>query len=244
MPKLNHIVDTLDEIAEPLREHYAEADGKFYLQVEGLSPKSIVNEFRENNIQLLKENDTLKATVSAFGDVTPERLQELQRLAENGGTVDEKQIEDMVNERVSKRTKKMSDDYENQLKAEREAKQAAASQLSTLLIDNGATQAAVSAGVRDSAIPDVIMRARSVFQVKDGKAIPLNGDEIVYGKDGQTPQTMNEWLAERVNDSPHWFKEPAGGGSRHKPGASGANAPTNDGKNQPRGMARMRAARS
>jgi hypothetical protein len=86
------------------------------------------------------------------------------------------------------------------------------------------------------------MRARSVFKVKDGKAIPVNGDEIVYGKDGQTPQTMQEWLAERVNDSPHWFKEPAGGGSRHKPGASGANAPNQD--KTARGMARMRAARS
>lgn len=242
MAKLQHVVESLEEIAEPLREYYAEAEGKYYLQADGLTPKAIVNEFRENNIQLLKENDTLKATIEQFGDMTPERLKELQAAAESGGNVDEAQLEKIVNERLSKRTQKMIDDYEEKLKQERGGRESAESQLSTLLIDNGATQAAVSAGVRDSAIPDVIMRARSVFKVKEGKAIPVNGEEIVYGKDGQTPQTMNEWLAERVNDSPHWFKEPAGGGSRHKPGASGANAPQEG--NQARGMARMRAARS
>jgi len=242
MEKLQHVVDSLENIPEPVRPYYAEAEGKYYLQADGLAPKALVNEFRENNIALLKENDALKSYKEQFGDMTPERLKELMKAAESGGTVDEKALEEMVGERLTARTKKMVAEFEDQLKAEREGRSAAESQLSTLLIDNGATQAAVKAGVRDSAIADVIMRARTVFKVKDGKAIPFNGDEIVYGKDGQTAQTMQEWLAERVTDCPHWFKEPAGGGSRHNSGASGASAPNS--QNQARGMARMRAARS
>lgn len=243
MDKLQHTVETLDDIPESVRPFYSEGDGKFYLQVDGVVPKSRHDEFRENNISLLKENDTLKATLDTFGDLTPEKLKELKQIAESkAGGLDEKQIEDLVNDRVVKRTQKMHEDHETAIKAEREGRTAAESLVSTLLIDNGATQAAVSGGVRDSAIPDVVGRARSVFKVTEGKAVPYENGEVVYGKDGQTPLTMQEWLAERVKDCPHWFKEPKGGGSRHNSGASGANAP--QGNQNLRGMARMRAARS
>jgi len=85
-----------------------------------------------------------------------------------------------------------------------------------------------------------------VYRVVDGKAVPYaksksGEDEIIYGKDGETPQPMKEWLAERVSDAPHWFKESTGGGSRHQqPGGQGGGAAV---KTNATGVNRMQAAR-
>jgi hypothetical protein len=48
---LKFTVDTLDEVEEPLRQHYVEDNGKFTLATD--HPK--IAEFRENNIRLTKE---------------------------------------------------------------------------------------------------------------------------------------------------------------------------------------------
>ena len=44
-----------DEIPSELQSFYTEQDGEFVLQVDGLVPKTTVDEFRSNNIKLTKE---------------------------------------------------------------------------------------------------------------------------------------------------------------------------------------------
>jgi hypothetical protein len=100
--------------------------------------------------------------------------------------------------------------------------------LSKLIIDTNVQTEAIKAGVRETAVEDVLLRARTIFRVVDGRAVPYNGDEIVYGKDGTTPQGIGEWLADQATKAPHLFKETKGGGAnppnsnnQHQSGASG-----------------------
>ena len=49
------IVDSIEDLPEALREFYAEKDGKFQLSVDGMTSKDKLDEFRTNNVDLLKQ---------------------------------------------------------------------------------------------------------------------------------------------------------------------------------------------
>lgn len=64
--------------------------------------------------------------------------------------------------------------------------------------------------VFDTAIEDVIGRANTVFHHHPDHGLVIlegEGDKatIVYGKDGTTPKTVEEWLAEQKTVARHWF---------------------------------------
>jgi hypothetical protein len=249
--KLKHKItkEELAELSEALRALYAEQDGVFYLQVEGMVPKQRLDEFRDNNINLMEENNKLKKTVSAFGDLTPEALADLRKKAEaggKGGTIDpeSQEFKSALDAEVTKRTEKMRTDYEGEVNTLKTANSQKDERLAELIIDAGLSQAAAKKGVSETAMQDVILRGRQTFKVVDGKAVPYKkgekGDEIIYGKDGATPLSMEDWLGERTADAPHWFKASTGSGSQHKqqPGGGATNVPEGV-----RGVGRMRAAR-
>jgi hypothetical protein len=50
-----------DEVPAELLTHYAERDGAWVLDVEGTVDRSRVDEFRANNVALMKQLDELKA---------------------------------------------------------------------------------------------------------------------------------------------------------------------------------------
>ena len=74
---LKAVIDSLDQVAEAFRPEYTSKDGKFVLAIEG-APAGFVpaselatangklTEFRDNNIALLKEVDTLKPVKTEF----------------------------------------------------------------------------------------------------------------------------------------------------------------------------------
>jgi len=237
-----HVIDkeAFDKLSDDVKKEYEEKDGQYYLQVEGMVPKARLDEFRENNIKLAQDNDKLKRHVDSYGAITPAELEELRKKAETGGgEVDEEQLNTMVEERVAKRVSKMNEEHESALKAEREARGQAETTLSKLIIDTNVQTEAVKAGVRETAVEDVLLRARNIFRVENGSAVPYKDDEIVYGKDGKTPQTIGEWLADQASTAPHLFKENKGGGATPpgKPGQGGAGQEQNV-----RGVSRMHQA--
>lgn len=61
---LKYTIDDLVEVPGPLRSDYQKGeDGRYHLILEGDSPK--LAEFRQNNIDLMKERDALKAQAEA-----------------------------------------------------------------------------------------------------------------------------------------------------------------------------------
>jgi hypothetical protein len=76
---LKFVIDALDGVPAPLREHYTAKDGKFTLSLEGEHPDTTkVAEFRSSNIQLMKDKDALRAALEQRHPDETQRLSELE----------------------------------------------------------------------------------------------------------------------------------------------------------------------
>jgi len=222
--------ETFNSLHTDIQKEYSEKDGNYYLQVEGMVPqerydevKSKVDEFRENNVSLLKKRDELVAQIEKYGQWTPEAIADLEVKAKAGG-VDESKLKELVDSEVSKRTSKMQEENEktvNELTGNNSKMQ---EKLRILAVDNELKSIAVESGVRASAIPDILLRGRGVFHYENDSVVAKNekGD-IIYGKDGKTSQSMAEWLGELKQNATHLFEESTGTGGKHKSGSGAAN---------------------
>lgn len=218
---LKAILDSLDGLSDELKKLYVQKDGKFHLDVEGVVPKDRLDEFRNNNIELKKQLDEI---TGKYKDIDPEQVRELLK---QDKALKEKKLLDAgkVEELLEERTKAMKADYDTKIKALTEKDEKATSQLERLLVDNTIQAEAVKAGVRETAMEDVLLRGRSRYKVQDGKAVPVSPDgKIIYGKDGTSPESMTEWLGGLSSAAPHLFNPSTGGGANGSGGKGGAKA--------------------
>ena len=235
MPEL--AFDSLDKVPEELREHAVEQDEKVLINV---VPKTKLDEFRENNINIAKERDELNQKYSKVQEVVGEDLDEFQkqyndlletkRLVEAGELVKNTSLD----EAVQKRTAEMKSDLEGKIKSLEQDRNAWKEQTHSLQnrynqreIDRYVTEAVLDPelGARPEALPDILRRAHDAFTVKDdGSIIPMENDQVVYGSDGTSPMTNKEWLLKMKKEAPHFFKGSsggdAGGGGGSVPGGS------------------------
>ena len=87
-------------------------------------------------------------------------------------------------------------------------------QLNTMLVDNELTKIAADAGVRSSALEDVLSRGRSVFRVEDGKAVAFNDQgRQMYMEDAVTPVAIDGWIESLTKSAPHLFESSQGAGT-------------------------------
>lgn len=206
----------LEDVDENLREMYKKGeDGAFYLAVEGAVAKEKLDEFRNNNVELMRRLDSLK-------DIDPKKYQDLleqQRKIDEKKLIDAGQIDELVNQRVQemqKENKKTVEQLNGQL-------QVANRQLESLIIDNSVREQAIKLGVAPSAVDDVLLRAKTVYHVEDGKAIPKDSEgKVIYGTDGQTPRPIGDWIGGLKETAPHLFQPSQGSGARHLRDGSGA----------------------
>ena len=215
--KLKFKLDTLDGLDAAIAGLYEQgADGAYYLSVDGAVDKSKLDEFRNNNVKLLKD-------LEKFKDVDPAKYQELLALAkkqEEKKLIDAGEIDKVVEQRVGE----MKSTYENQLKTLTEQNSVAQRQLESLLIDNAVRDAAVKSGVQPTAVDDVLLRAKATFKIKDGNAVPVDAQgNVVYGKDGTSPMSVIDWTTGLKKQAPHLFQGSQGGGA---PGSGKDNVDT------------------
>lgn len=235
MPILTY--DSQDAVPEGLREGAKKNDttGRFEVNVV-LGNK--LDEFRNTNIAVAKERDTLLAYVNSVKphvgeDATAfvERLKSLTTL--------EQQVKDGklqtttdIEAEVLKRVDSMKGRFEETNKtlagektaAERRAAEAE-ERYNRSIVRQGVTSAVVdpASGANPQALDDILERANRVFQVKDGKLVAMNGESVIYGADGASPKTPTEWLADLRRVAPYLFKGSNGGGS-------GGNGSGNEGR--------------
>ena len=199
-------------------------DGKFEVN---LSLTSKVTEFRDNNLTLSEERDKLKTENSTYASIVGEdtaefttlleSLRATQQSVDDGTLTVDKDIETEIKARVSS----MKVGYEEQLKENAgvivELKNSVGNLNNTIngnIIGN-AVQVVVNAadsGIHASAISDLTTRAMKRFAVESGKLIARQGDAIIYGTDGATPQTITEWTETLKKSDPHLFIQSGGGG--------------------------------
>jgi hypothetical protein len=216
---LKAVVDSIDAVPEAVRGFYAEKEGKYHLTVEGLVSKDKLDEFRENNRRLFSEKEEL---AKRFEGIDPDVA---RKLAAEANKMRDKQLIEAgkVDELVAERTGTMRTDYENKLKASDIQNKTLQQQLESLLIDGSIRDAAAKAGVRPSALEDVLLRGRQTFRLVDGKAVPMDGDKQIFGKSGDVMGT-EEWVASLVERAPHLFEPSQGGGARGAGGSAAAGA--------------------
>ena len=206
--KLKAIMDSLDGLDENLAKLYTKReDGKFILEVDGLVDKSKLDEFRTTNVKLMKD-------LEKFKDVDPVKYTELMtehRKIQEKEWIEAGEIDKVVEQRVTQ----MRTDFETREAGYKTNAQVMTAQLEKLLIDNNVREAATKMGVRPTAVDDVLLRARTMYKVKDGNAVPFNAKgEIVYGKDGTSPMAISDWVESLKGTADHLFTPSSGGGSQ------------------------------
>lgn len=213
---LKYQVAKLEDVPENVRALYKQDGQVFVLDADDVVPKTRLDEFRTNNIQLQQQLDKLK-------DVDPTKYAELIKLqqeVEEGQLIKAGKLEEVVNLRVTN----MKKDLETKLQSSDAQLATANAQLSVLMIDNAVRQEAVKNGALPTALDDVVLRARTVYSMVDGQPVPKDGKgQVIYGKDGQAPMAMVDWLVALKKTAPHLFAGSQGsgaGGGRGGPGAS------------------------
>jgi hypothetical protein len=209
------------------------------VEVEGMVDKARLDDFRDNNIQLRKDVEAqqdlartseestqamaakMKELENKFSGIDLEEWATLQ--AEKKAVADKELIEagevdTLVNRRVEevasakqREIDALTKTYESRISELNGDIKGFDSQLSEMLIDNEITKIAADAGVRSSAMEDVLLRGRGVFRVKDGKAIAFDTEgRNVYGDDAVTPLSINAWMGKLTENAPHLFDSSTG----------------------------------
>jgi hypothetical protein len=199
---------------------YAERDGAFYLDAEGVTDKAKADEMRNHNIELRKQIEERDAR---FAGIDPDEyrrlLEEKRKLELQAQGHKPEEIEKLVTDRL----KGLKADWDKQQAAVANERDALMTRLTAIQIDQGIITVATKRGLRPTAIPDITARARTVFKLVNGapQAFEPDGKTVRYGKDGITPMTLEEWVDAQVTDAPHLFESNAGGGAAGN-GAGGA----------------------
>jgi hypothetical protein len=203
---LKFIYEKKDEIPEGFEAHYTESNGKWVLECEGAVPKAKLDEFRANNTELKKQLDVFK-------DVDAEKYAELLGKEKAMDAADATNAE-KVEALVTKRIEALKADHEKQVAELTAANETATKRLTTLTIDQALTAAGTAAGLRPTAVTDMLGRARAIWKLDDdGNPIAVDEKgEKAYGKTGNA-LTMAEYLESLATDAPHLFEENKGGGS-------------------------------
>lgn len=203
---LKYLIDKIEDVKEEFRELYVPSNGKFVLSVEGAVGKDKLEEFRTNNIALQQQIDKFKNIDPA----KHQELLELQRRLQEDELIEKGEVEKLVGLRVGV----MKAELEGQINEATTKLTAANQQLGVLLVDNVVKDAAIQNGVHPQAVDDVLLRARGVYSVLDGKPIAKDAEgKTVYGADGTTPMSPAEWVGGLKKSAPHLFQGFTGGGA-------------------------------
>lgn len=217
---LKRIVDNLEQVEEKYRDLYKkEADGKYHLQAdEDPEQKAKLDEFRQNNIKLAKDLKTVQDTLAGID------LEEYKELKKTSQGIKDQQLiaAGKIDEVVAERTARMKSDFEAQLKAIQKSLEDTTKERDTLsgkyateLIEGRVMRAITTLAVpRKEAVADILNRARNTFTLENGELTPKTDGKILYGKDGKSPLSIEEYAQNLVTDGPHLFESTAGGGAQ------------------------------
>lgn len=226
---------TLSEVPEDLREHAKEEGDKYVVKVTSADK---ITEFRENNVKLSKERDTLVAQVTRYEQVTGvplaevsngkldsfakalESLRETKKRVDDGALVENSSLEEAAAQRVTDVTNNLKTQLAEMARerdTHKEARTKAEDRSYQMMVENSVRLVASDPDVAmlDKAVNLVLPQAFRVFRVEEnGKIVPKTPDgTVIYGSDGVTPMSVKEWLLKQRDDNDFLFKGSKGGGA-------------------------------
>lgn len=235
---LQAYVEKLESVPEALRGFYTKTDdGKYRLDAEGVEDtaglRSALNKERDNAKAAEKSakeaRDAQEAFAKQFEGIDPEQVKALW--SKMGGDEEMKLIKEGKFDQVfEKRTANLRKDFERQLKAAQDAAAVQITEATTKaqkyaqgLLDNRIREAATKVGIHSHAVDDALLRGRVLFSLDDeGNAVQSKDGALVYGKDGKSPYSPQEWLEGMRESAPHWFPATAAGGGAPASRSNGA----------------------
>lgn len=227
--KLKKREQTLTKVPERYRPLYNGDDDKGYtldmdgedFGIEGFVPSTRLAEFRDQNTELQNQLKQFQGATM----LTPEQVTEYTGLKARAKDLEDSKLiaAGKVEEVVGTRTETMRREHDAALTALRTENAALAGkakklggELSGLKVKSAAIDALVKLGKpRQSALSDIMNRARSVWNVDDdGKLKALNPEtgKPLFNGDG-LDYTMDDWAKTVVTEAPHLFEDSNGGGA-------------------------------
>jgi hypothetical protein len=224
MPIVNF--KTKDEIPEGLREHAKEENGVFAVD---LSPTVKLAEFRDKNIQLMREKDALAPKATAYDELTKgnaegfaeelTKLRDTFQQVKDGKLTAKADIEDEVKRRTAEQAASLQAQIAAKSKEAETAKAEVAELTKTLhrsIIDREVTNAVLAgdSGVNPELLRYVLADAYGVFEVtKEGALVAKKDGAVWYGADGASSISPKEWLGKLLEATPSLAKPSVGGGA-------------------------------
>lgn len=188
-----------------------------------------VSGLKAKNAELLGSLKEAKDTLKRFDGIDPEAVTSMiKRFAddEEAGLIKAGKVDEVLN----KRTERMRAEHEKAIKAEAERAGKAegkSAKLAERTLSATLKDAAVKAGVHPTALDDIALRGRGLWNLNDdGEAVALNGSDVVLGKDGKTPLTPAEWVDSLREAAPHLWPKAQGSDA---PGSKGGDVPARKG---------------
>lgn len=183
-----------------------------------------VSGLKTKNGELIGKEKELKASLAQFEGIDPEAVRNiLKRFAddEEAGLIKQGKIDEVLN----KRTERMAADWDKKVKAESaraDKLKAKADKLAERAMAESIIKASQKAGALPEATEDIVLRAKGAGWTidDDGNVIAMNGETIVFGKDGKTPLTPEEWAASLRENAPHLWPRAQGSGAMGTNGAA------------------------
>lgn len=236
MPELMY--DTQEAVPEAFRPIAAEKDGKWSINV---VPKTELDEFRNNNINVSRERDTMKSTLGRLqtdAGFDPEKVDDFLSSYNDLRTI-KQQVDDgklvadtSLEAALESKTGAMKQQYEHQVReltnkstALTGENQSLKSQIQTNEINSRVLEAIndPASGALSSATKHILREASDIFSLDEhGDLIAKDRKgNIIYGTDGATPMSPKEFLVKLEESSPFFFKASQGGG-----GGGGGNGGT------------------
>lgn len=213
---LKLFVDNIEDVSESHRSLYEKMDdGKFRLDVDGAVPREKLDEFRQNNIDLLKKLDSFKGVdVQKYNS-----LLDIEKRIKDKDLVEAGKVDEAVQSRIQS----MKTEHDGIVKGLTEKLDASNRQLEGLLIDSAVRVKALELGALPAAMDDILLRAKASIKLVDGAAVPHSDGKPIYGKDGVNPMSVDEWLVGLSKSATHLFGQNSGGGSQGSGSSSSQN---------------------
>ena len=212
MAALKAILKSLEGLADPIKELYRKDGEEFRLDVEGMVPKTTLDEFRENNVTLKRDNETLTTKLKTYDGIDVDKIKELQeteRKVKDGELIKAGKFDELLTSRLDPIKK----EFQTQLDTYKADNLNLSRQLDTMTIDEQLTKLGTAKGLRPTAIEDMLARGRRTFSRKDGKVLAIDAEGAqILTKSGE-PMNMQHWIESLSTDAPHLFQSSQGGGT-------------------------------
>lgn len=219
---------TRDELPKGMEELYEEVDGEFVLTgVEGMKSQDDVTRVQQSLVNERKAHKDTKVKLEAISAALPEGMtaeQVVEKLdgiaelearvqaAEKKGGTDNEAIDRIVETRVKRAlapVERERDQLRKQvgdLSAERDG---LASEKKQGKIDGAIQKIAADMKVNPSAIDDVLLRARTMFELDEaGRVVTKEADGVTPGLDPKA------WLTDMQSKASHWWPLSEGAGAK------------------------------